>query len=98
MNLEELKRLREEKVKEHKQKKRAYYLKSKLQKNNDTSKAKKEVSKAINYEVELFGGDLSLKLKEIAKKQRQHVESREDIIKHKLQEYQLKSSYQHFPK
>lgn len=87
MDLTELKKIREEKLLEHKRKKRAYYLKSKMQK-KQTSIAKKVQS--IDYEVELFGGNFADKLKEIAKKQRLHVQSREEIIKIKIEEYKNK--------
>lgn len=86
MDLEELKKIRESKLLEHKRKKRAYYLKSKMQKKQ---KATKKVS-SIDYEVELFGGNFAEKLKEIAKKQKLHVESREEIIKNKISEYKEK--------
>ncbi len=88
MNLEELKKLREDNLKAHKKKKRAYYLKSKLQK-KDTEKLEQKQN-AIDYEVELFGGSFTQKLKEIAKKQKAHIDSREEIIKQKIQEYQDK--------
>jgi hypothetical protein len=87
MDLAELKRLREEKLLEHKRKKRAYYLKSKMQKKQ--ARAQK-VASSIDYEVELFGGNFANKLKEIAKKQMLHVQSREEIIKDKIEEYKKK--------
>ncbi len=87
MDLEELKRRREANILAHKKKKKAYYLKTKLQKIQTQNVQKVN---AINYEVELFGGNFALKLKEIAKKQKQHIDSREDIIKQKIQEYRLK--------
>ena len=87
MNLEELKKRREANILAHKKKKKAYYLKTKLQKTQATNAQKVG---AVNYEVELFGGNFALKLKEIAKKQREHIDSREDIIKQKIQEYREK--------
>lgn len=45
---------------------------------------------SVDYEVELFSGNFAEKLKEIAKKQKLHVQSREDIIKNKIQEYKKK--------
>ncbi len=87
MDLAELKKLREEKLLEHKRKKRAYYLKSKMQKKQ---KRVQKVASSIDYEVELFSGNFAAKLKEIAKKQMLHVQSREDIIKNKIDEYKKK--------
>jgi hypothetical protein len=79
MDLEKLKKLREENFKAHKQKKRAYYLKNKYK--NRTS---------IDYEKELSEGDLTQKLIEIAKKQKKHVDDRKEAIVAKLKEYQDK--------
>jgi len=86
MDLTELKKRREAKLLEHKRKKRAYYLKSKM------NKKQNEVKKinSIDYEVELFSGNFAEKLKDIAKKQKQHIESREEIISKKIHEYRLK--------
>lgn len=86
MDLSELKKLREEKLLEHKRKKRAYYLKSKMHRKQ--SQVKKINS--IDYEIELFGGNFAEKLRDIAKKQKLHIESREEIIKKKIQEYRKK--------
>ena len=88
MDLAELKKIREAKLLEHKRKKRAYYLKSKMQKKQSNMNMKKIGS--VDYEVELFGGNFAEKLKEIAKKQKLHVQSREDIIKDKISEYKKK--------
>ena len=88
MDLEQLKKLRKEKLKEHKRKKRVYYLKSKMQKKQVESKRK--INDKVDYEIELFGGDFTKKLKEIAKKQHQHVQSREEIIKNKISDYKKK--------
>jgi len=86
MDLTELKRKREEKLLEHKRKKRAYYIKSKMQKKQEkTGKVN-----LIDYEVELFSGNFSEKLRDIAKKQKKHIESREDVINTKIQEYRSK--------
>ncbi|MEA3383947.1 MAG: hypothetical protein U9Q20_04620 [Campylobacterota bacterium] len=87
MNLDELKKRREANILAHKKKKKAYYLKTKLLKSQKENSQKVE---SINYEVELFGGNFALKLKEIAKKQKQHMDSREDIIKQKILEYREK--------
>jgi len=86
MDLIELKKIRESKILEHKRKKRAYYLKAKMQKKQSLTKK----INSIDYEVELFGGNFANKLKEIAKKQKQHIESREEIIKNKILEYKNK--------
>ncbi|MEA3513081.1 MAG: hypothetical protein U9R37_05720 [Campylobacterota bacterium] len=86
MDLEELKKRRNAKILEHKRKKRAYYLKAKMQKKQ--SEPKKIVP--VDYEVELFSGNFAQKLKEIAKKQKLHIESRESIINKKVQEYKNK--------
>ena len=69
MDLAELKKRREENLLAHKKKKRAYYLKTKLK----TRGSNIDKFASIDYEVELFGGDFALKLKEIAKKQKEHV-------------------------
>ena len=86
MDLTELKKRREAKLSEHKRKKRAYYLKSKMQKKQN------EIKKinSIDYEVELFGGNFAEKLRDIAKKQKLHIESREEIINKKIAEYRFK--------
>ena len=86
MDLAELKKIRESKILEHKRKKRAYYLKTKMQKKQANAKK----INSIDYEVELFGGNFAEKLKEIAKKQKIHIESREEIIKKKIEEYRNK--------
>ncbi|HIP13499.1 MAG TPA: hypothetical protein EYG97_02875 [Arcobacter sp.] len=89
MNLDELKKRREANILKHKQKKKAYYLKAKLSKENENSSK----PKVIDYEKELFSGssiDFASKMQEIAKKQKLHIESREDIIIQKMQEYKDK--------
>ena len=86
MDLVELKKIREANILEHKRKKRAYYLKTKMQKKQSSMKK----INSIDYEVELFSGNFAKKLKEIAKKQRLHIESREEIIKNKIEEYKSK--------
>jgi len=86
MDLSELKKIREANILEHKRKKRAYYLKTKMQKKQTLTKK----INSIDYEVELFGGNFAQKLKEIAKKQKLHIESREDVIKQKIQDYKDK--------
>lgn len=85
MDLDELKRKRRANFLAHKKKKREYYLKKKLE-----NKAKNSQSTAIDYESELNSGDFALKLKEIAKKQKKHVDNRKDIIIQKLKEYKDK--------
>lgn len=91
MNLEELKQRREENLRLHKEKKKAYYLKKKL--------ATKECEKIehkpqyVDYEQELFGGDFAsfkAKIKEIAQKQKSHMQDREEIILAKVEEYRSK--------
>jgi len=86
MNLAELKIIREKKLLEHKRKKRAYYLKSKMQKQQSNTKK----IDSVDYEIELFGGNFAEKLRDIAKKQKQHMESRQEIIGTKIQEYRSK--------
>jgi len=87
MDLSELKKIRKEKLLEHKRKKRAYYLKSKMQKKQVAITKRVQ---SIDYEVELFGGNFANKLKEIAKKQKLHMQSREEIIRTKIEEYRNK--------
>jgi len=91
MNLEELKQRREENLRLHKEKKKAYYLKKKLA---GTAFEKVESKpQYIDYEKELFGGDFesfTAKIKEIAKKQKSHMEDREEIILAKVEEYRSK--------
>ncbi len=85
MDLEELKRIRKANIKAHKEKKKAYYLKKKLEK-----MPKVIPSDAIDYEQELFSGNFSRKIQEIAKKQKIYVDDRKDIITAKIQEYREK--------
>ncbi|AZL54527.1 hypothetical protein EI285_08085 [Aliarcobacter skirrowii] len=77
MNFEELKKRRERNLSRHKLKKRTYYLKSKL-------------NKEIDYEDELKDDGFLLKMKSIAKSQKEYIFSRESIIKNKIKEYQEK--------
>ncbi len=77
MNFEELKKRRERNLSRYKLKKRAYYLKSKL-------------NKEIDYEDELKDDGFLLKMKSIAKSQKEYIFSRESIIKNKIKEYQEK--------
>jgi len=86
MDLTELKRRRDEKLLEHKRKKRAYYLKSKMQKQQTDMRK----INSIDYEAELFGGNFTEKLRDIAQKQKKHMKSREVVISKKIQEYRLK--------
>ena len=47
----------------------------------------------VDYEKELFGGDLpsfTAKIKEIAKKQKTHIQDREEVIVAKIEEYRNK--------
>lgn len=76
MNLEELKRRREKNFSKHKEKKRAYYLKSKLK-------------KEIDYENELKDDGFLQKIKEIVKSQKLYMDSRQEIIKKKMLDYQI---------
>lgn len=76
MNLEELKRRREKNFLKHKEKKRAYYLKSKLK-------------KEIDYENELKDDGFLQKIKEIVKSQKLYMDSRQEIIKKKMLDYQI---------
>ncbi len=79
MNLEELKKLREEKFLAHKRKKREYYLKK-----------KQEVKKVYDYDTELNDENFSLKIKEIIKAQKNYLDDRKDIIISKLNDYRDK--------
>ena len=79
MNLEELKKLREEKFLAHKKKKREYYLKK-----------KQEVKKIYDYETELNDENFKLKIKEIIKVQKNYLDNRKDIIISKLNDYRDK--------
>ncbi len=85
MDLEELKRIRKANIRAHKEKKKAYYLKKKLEKMPKTAP-----QGAIDYEAELFSGNFSRKIQEIAKKQKTYVDDRKDIITAKIQEYREK--------
>ena len=76
MNLEELKKLREKNFSKHKEKKRAYYLKSKIK-------------KEIDYEDELKDDGFLKKMQEIVKSQRLYMDSRQETIKKKIEEYQI---------
>jgi len=81
MDFEELKKRREKNFKGHKQKKRAYYLKSKLR-------------KEIDYEDELKEENFLAKMKEIAKSQKLHMDSRQESIRAKIEAYrELKKEY-----
>lgn len=81
MDFDELRKRREKNFARHKQKKRAYYLKSKLK-------------KEIDYDEELKDEFFLEKIKEIAKSQKLYMDSRQDSIKAKLKEYQeLKKEY-----
>ncbi len=79
MNLEELKKLREEKFLAHKRKKREYYL-----------KRKQVVKKIYDYDTELNDENFKLKIKEIIKAQKIYLDDRKDIIISKLNDYKDK--------
>ena len=80
MNLEELKKLRQEKFLAHKKKKREYYLKKK----------ETEVRKIYDYDSELNSDNFALKIKEIIKAQKNYLDNRKDIIITKLNDYKEK--------
>jgi len=88
MNLEELKRLREKNFQEHKAKKRKYYLKKKLE--SQLKKHHDSNIEAIDYDKELYSGNFAQAIKDIAKKQKLHIDDRQSQIVAKLQEYRLK--------
>ena len=79
MNLEELKKLREEKFLAHKRKKREYYL-----------KRKQVVKKIYDYDTELNDENFKLKIKEIIKAQKIYLDDRKDTIISKLNDYREK--------
>ena len=79
MNLEELKKLREEKFLAHKRKKREYYL-----------KRKQVVEKIYDYDTELNDENFKLKIKEIIKAQKIYLDDRKDTIISKLNDYRDK--------
>lgn len=83
MDLNELKKLREENFLAHKKKKRDYYLKNK-------AKKKKAEKKVIDYETELSDLNFTAKIKEIAKAQKAHVDDRKELIVAKINEYKNK--------
>lgn len=80
MNLEELKKLREEKFLAHKRKKRDYYLKKK----------ETQVKKIYDYDTELNNENFTLKIKEIIKAQKNYLDNRKDVIITKLNDYKEK--------
>ena len=79
MNLEELKKLLEEKFLEKKKKKREYYL-----------KRKQVVKKVYDYDTELNDENFKLKIKEIIKAQKIYLDDRKDTIISKLNDYRDK--------
>lgn len=81
MDLNELKKLRQEKILAHKRKKREYYLKN---------KQKKIVRKEIDYSKELDDEHFAQKIKDIAKAQKQHVDNRKLLITQKINDYKSK--------
>lgn len=86
MDLEELKKLREENFKKHKRKKREYYLKSK-EKSSDT---KYKNYKEIDYSKELDSDNFAKNIRLIAKKQKKFIDDRKEQIIQKLNEYKEK--------
>ena len=88
MDLEELKKLREENFLAHKRKKREYYLKKKLQKAQ--SEGKSAPKKVYDYDDDLSEENFEFKIKEIIKSQKAHVDSRKDKIIAKINEYKEK--------
>lgn len=83
MDLEKLKRLREENFLKHKKKKRAYYLKSK----NKEAKPKYKNYKEIDYSKELNDENFLANMKLIAKKQKGHIDNRIEQITKKIKVY-----------
>ena len=79
MNLEELKKLRQEKFLAHKRKKREYYL-----------KRKEVVKKVYDYDTELNDENFKLKIKEIIKAQKIYLDDRKDTIISKWNDYRDK--------
>ncbi len=86
LNLEELKKLREENFKKHKNKKREYYLKSK----EKTTHSKYKKYQEIDYAQELNDENFTKNIKLIAKKQKAHIDDRKDQIVQKIEEYREK--------
>ncbi len=90
MNLDELKTRREKNILLHKQKKKAYYLKKKLQMQETINIVPK---KSIDYSKELSmhnAEDFLKKLKTIAKQQKIHVQNREEVIIEQIIQYKGK--------
>jgi hypothetical protein len=85
MDLKELKRIRKENILAHKRKKREYYLRKKLQESSpETSQSARP---SFDYEKELNSDFFAQTIKDIAKKQKSHVDSRKEIITQKIVEY-----------
>lgn len=78
MDLEELKKIRENNFLKYKRKKKAYYLKNKKNKN------------IVNYEEELKDSNFLDKIKEIAHVQKNHIDNRRESIVNKIKDYQEK--------
>ncbi len=85
MDLTELKRIRKENILNHKKKKKEYYLKKKLE--QKMSSSGNSIKLEFDYEKELQGNIFAQTIKEIAKKQKTHVDSRKDKIIEKLLAY-----------
>lgn len=86
LDLEELKKLRQDNFAKHKKKKKEYYLKSKQK----TQQNKYKNYKAIDYEKELNSENFAENIKLIAKKQKAHIDDRKDQIIKKIEEYREK--------
>ena len=76
MNLDELKKRREENFSAYKKKKKIYYQKTKI-----------TVKKEIDYEKEINDENFSLKIKELVKAQKKYLDNRKDLITLKINEY-----------
>ncbi len=85
MDLNELKRIRKENILNHKRKKKEYYLRKKLeQKMTATTNS---IKLEFDYEKELQGNFFAQTIKEIARKQKSHVDTRKEKIIEKLLAY-----------
>ena len=82
MKLEELKKLREERLKLHKKKKKDYYLKKKASENNEINN-----QKVYDYKNDLNDENFAKNIKTIIKAQKKIVDDRKEIIKQKITEY-----------
>ena len=87
MDIDKLKKNIKENFLEHKQKKRNYYLKKKLENSISKKNGPNQTRAPIDYAKELEASGFAEKLKEIAKKQKLHIDDRKEVIVAKLQEY-----------